>query len=46
MYRILTLVSPGIIQIVENRHQNIQHITALQNKEQEFLEQWRDRKRS
>lgn len=43
MYRIFTLISSGIIQVVENRHQDVQHITALQNKEQEFLEQWRDR---
>lgn len=35
----LTLVSPGIIQVVEYRNQNIQHITALQDKKQELL-QW------
>lgn len=33
----LTLVSPGIIQVVENGNQNIKHITALQDKKQEFL---------
>lgn len=33
----LTLVSPGIIQVVEYRNQNIQHIAALQDKKQELL---------
>lgn len=33
----LTLVSPGVIQVVEYRNQNIQHITALQDKKQELL---------
>lgn len=35
----LTLVSSGIIQVVQYRNQNIQHITALQDKKQEFLSQ-------
>lgn len=33
----LTLVSPGIIKVVEYRNQNIQYITTLQDKKQEFL---------
>ena len=33
----LTLVGPGVIQVVEYRNQNIQHIAALQDEEQEFL---------
>lgn len=39
----LTLVSPGIIQVVEYRNQNIKHITALQDKKQEFL--WKEHNR-
>lgn len=33
----LTLVGPGVIQVVEYRNQNIQHIAALQDEEEEFL---------
>ncbi len=33
----LTLVGPGIIQVVEYRNQNIQHIATLQDKKQELL---------
>lgn len=38
----LTLVSPGIIQVEEYRNQNIQHIAALQDEKQEFL-QWKNK---
>lgn len=33
----LTLVSPCIIQVKQDRHQDIQNITALQHEEQELL---------
>lgn len=33
----LTLVGTGIIQVVQNGHQDIQHIAALQHKVQKFL---------
>jgi len=35
--RRLTLVSPSIIQVIQYRDQNIQHITALQDEKQELL---------
>lgn len=38
MHQILTLIGTSVIQIEQNWHQNIQHITALQHIEQELLE--------
>lgn len=35
--RRLTLIGSGVIQVVENRNQHVQHVAALQDKEQEFL---------
>lgn len=32
-----TLICPGVVEKIEDRDQDIQHITALQDKEQEFL---------
>lgn len=33
----LTLIGPGVVQVVENRNQHIQHVAALQDEEEEFL---------
>lgn len=35
----LTLISSGIIQEIQNWHQNIQDITALKHKEEKFLKE-------
>lgn len=37
MHQILTLIGTSVIQIEQNWHQNIQHITALQHVEEELL---------
>ena len=34
----LTLVSPGIIEVVQDGHQDVQHVTALQDVKQELLQ--------
>lgn len=36
--RRLTLISPGVVQVIKYRNQNVQHVTALQDKEQELLQ--------
>lgn len=33
----LTLVGPGVVQVEEDGHQDIQHVAALQDKKQELL---------
>ncbi|MPC67725.1 hypothetical protein E2C01_061908 [Portunus trituberculatus] len=37
-HRTLTLVSPGIIEVVQDGHQDVQYITALQDVKQELLQ--------
>jgi hypothetical protein len=31
------LICPGVVEKIEDRNQDIQHVTALQYKEEEFL---------
>lgn len=34
----ITLISSGIIQVIENWHQNVQHITTFENKVEKLLQ--------